>query len=182
MRALVGGALAAALVLTVSVPASASNPSVATDPVGDAVYKAPGYMDIAGAQLAHLGGTYEFQMSVAQPIPATPPLPSPGTKQISWHWGLDTDPTTFPQGAPFAPGNSGGAELIITIAWDGSAFSAFLQDRRPLLTGGQVVLTPLDYTISGTLLQVDLEANALGDPPSFSWGAITFYFVWPVRQ
>jgi hypothetical protein len=179
MRALAGGALAAALVLTVSVPASAANPSVVTDPVGDALYKAPGYMDIVSAQLADLGGTFEFKMSVAKPIPATPPLPAPGTKQISWHWVLDTDPTTFPAGAPLAPGTSGPAELIITIAWDGSAFRAFLQDRRPLLTGGQAVLTPLDYTISGTLLQVDVAASALGDPSSFSWGGVTFYWSGP---
>jgi hypothetical protein len=179
MRALAGGALAASLVLAVSVPASAANPSVVTDPVGDAVYKAPGYMDIVGAQLADLGGTFEFKMSVAKPVPATPPLPSPATKQISWSWPLDTDPTTNPAGAPKAPGYSAGAELIITIAWDGSAFSAFLQDRRPLLTGGQAVLTPLDYTISGTLLQVDVEANALGDPSSFGWGGVAFYWSGP---
>jgi hypothetical protein len=179
MRALAGGALAAALVLAVSAPASAANPSVVTDPVGDALYKAPGYMDIVSAQLADLGGTFEFKMSVAEPIPATPPLPTPGTKQISWHWYLSTDPTTFPAGSPFAPGYHGGAEFIITVAWDGSAFRAFLHDRRPLLTGGQAVFTPLDYTISGTLLQVDVEANALGDPSSFSWGSATFYWSGP---
>src|SRR6266487_1226582 len=83
MRALAGGALAASLVLAASVPASAANPSVLTDPVGDAAYKAPGYMDMVSVQLADLGGTFEFQMSVAKPIPASPPLPTPATKQIS---------------------------------------------------------------------------------------------------
>jgi hypothetical protein len=175
MRALAGGGLAASLVLAVSAPAAAANPSVVTDPVGDALYKAPGYMDIVSAQLADVGGTFEFQMSVAKPIPATPPLPPPATKEISWRWGLDTDPTTFPAGDPLAPGATGPAEFVIAIAWDGSAFRAFLLDRRPLLTGGQAVLTPLDYTISGTLLQVDVEASALGDPSSFGWGGVTVY-------
>jgi hypothetical protein len=47
--------------------------------------------------------------------------------------------------------------------------------RRPLLTGGQAVLTPLDYTISGTLLRVEVQANALGDASRFSWGGVTLY-------
>ena len=38
MRALAGGALATSLVLAVSGPASATNPSVRTDPVGDVLY------------------------------------------------------------------------------------------------------------------------------------------------
>jgi hypothetical protein len=104
-----------------------------------------------------------------------PHLPPPATKEISWNWALDTDPTTFPAGYPLAPGATGPAEFVITIVWDGSAFGAFLVDRRPLLTGGQAVLTPLDYTISGTLLQVDVKADALGDPSSFGWGSATIY-------
>lgn len=175
MRGLAGGVLAASLVLAVSVPASAANPSVRTDQVGDTLHKAPGYMDMVSVQLAERGGVFEFQMSVAEPIPATPPLPPPATKEISWRWGLDTDPTRFPAGDPLAPGATGASEFVITIAWDGSAFRAFLLDRRPLLTGGQAVLTPLDYTISGTLLQVDVKASALGDPSSFGWGGVTVY-------
>jgi hypothetical protein len=175
MQALAGGALAVSLVLALSGPASAANPSVRTDPVGDALLNAPGYMDMVSTQLADQGETFEFQMTVAQPIPATPPLPPPATKEISWNWALDTDPTTFPPGYPLAPGNRGDAEFVITIAWDGSAFRAFLVDRRPSLTGGQAVITPLDYTISGTLLQVDVKAAALADPSSFSWGSATFY-------
>jgi hypothetical protein len=175
MRVLAGGALAASLVLTVSVPASAANPSVLTDPVGDALYKAPGYMDMVREQLADRAGTFEFQMSVAEPIPAAPSLPPPATKQISWAWGIDTDPTTFPAGDPLAPGVHGPSEFVIVIAWDGSAFRAYLLDRRPLLTGGQAVRTPLAYTISGALLQVDVKSNALGDPSSFGWGGVTIY-------
>jgi hypothetical protein len=179
VRALLGGAIAATLALTVSPPAWAAYPIVVIDPAGDTAHKAPGYMDIVGAQLEDLGRTFRFQMSVAQPIPAAPPLPDPATKLISWSWPLDTDPNTFPQGAPFAPGNGGAAEFIITIAWDGRAFSAFLQDRRPLLTGGQAILTPLRYTISGTQLQVDLSASAIGAPSAFGWGGVAFYWSGP---
>jgi len=176
MRALAGGALAASLVLTVSVPASAASPSVRTDPAGDTLIKdAPGYMDMVSIQLAERGGMFEFQMSVAAPVPAAPPLPPPATKGISWNWGLDTNPTTFPAGYPLPPGLPGTVEFVITITWDGSAFRAFLVDRRPLLTGGQAVITPLDYTISGTLLQVDVNADAVGNPSSFGWGATTTY-------
>lgn len=179
MRALAFGAVCASAVLTINGPALAANRSIVTDPVGDASYGAPAYMDIVGAQLATSGGTLHFQMTVAGAIPASPVLPPPSTKQISWSWPLDTDPTTFPAGAPLAPGYSGGAELIVTVAWDGSTFSAFLQDRRPLLTGGQAILTPVGYTISGTLLRVDVEASALGNPSSFGWGGVAFYWSGP---
>lgn len=178
-RAVVSGALAASVALALSVPAAAANPSVVTDPVGDALYRAPGYMDIVSAQVEHAGAGYVFQMSVAESIPAAPLLPPPGTYAISWHWPLDTDPTTFPAGSPLAPGYAGRAELIISILWDGEAFSAFLHDRRPLLTGGQATFTPLDYTISGTLLQVEVEASALGNPVPFSWGGVAFYWSAP---
>lgn len=178
-RAEVSGALAASIALAVSEPAAAINPSVVTDPVGDALYKAPGYMDIVSAQVEHAGAAYVFQMSVAESIPAAPLLPPPGTKAISWSWPLDTDPTTFPAGSPLAPGYAAGAELIITILWDGKAFSTFLHDRRPLLTGGQATFSPLDHTISGTLLQVDVEASALGNPARFSWGGVAFYWSAP---
>jgi hypothetical protein len=181
MRALVGGAIGTSLVFALSVPAFAANTIIVTDPVGDAAYNAPGYMDIVSAQLADTGGTLHFQMTVAEAIPAAPALPPPATKQISWSWPLDTDPTTFPAGAPRAPGTGNGAnaELIVTIAWDGSAFSAFLQDRRPLLTGGQATLTPLGFTISGALLRVDVQRSALGNPLSFSWGGVAFYWSAP---
>lgn len=179
MRALACGAVCASIVLTISVPALAATPSIVTDPVGDASFGAPAYMDIVGAQLATSNGTLQFEMTVAAAIPAAPVLPPPSTKQISWSWPLDTDPTTFPAGAPLAPGYSGGAELIVTVAYDGSTFSAFLQDRRPLLTGGQAILTPLRSTISGTLLRVEAQASALGNPSSFGWGGVAFYWSGP---
>jgi hypothetical protein len=179
LRALVGGAIGIWLVFAVSVPAFAANPTIVTDPVGDALHKAPGYMDIVGAQLTDSSGTFQFEMTVAEPIPASPALPPPATKQISWHWLIDTDPTTAPAGSPLAPGHTGRPELIVTIAWNGSAFSAFLHDRRPLLTGGQPIFTPLAFTISQTVLRVDVQANALGNPSSFSWGGVTIYWSGP---
>jgi hypothetical protein len=176
------GAICASVALTSVGPAFAANPSIVTDPVGDASYKAPAYMDVVGAQLAASGGTLEFQMSVAGAIPASPELPPPATKLITWGWPLDTDPTTFPAGAPLAPGLSGPAEFVVAVAWDGSTFSAFLQDRRPLLTGGQATLTALSPTISGTQLRVDVQASDLGNPSSFAWGAGTFYWPGPFKS
>jgi hypothetical protein len=179
MRALVGGGISTWLVFALSVPAFAANTIIVADPVGDASHKAPGYMDIVGAQLTDSGGMLHFQMTVAEPIPASPVLPPPATKQISWHWLIDTDPTTSPAGSPLPPGENGAPELIVTVAWDGSAFSAFLHDRRPLLTGGQPIFTRLDYTISQRLLRVDVQARALGNPSSFSWGGVTIYWSGP---
>jgi len=138
-------------------------------------------MDIVAAEATKSGQEFRFRMSVAAPIPATPPPTPPGTNQIRWVWVLDTDPTTFPAGDPFpeAPGRAAPAEFIIHVAWDGSSFSAFLTDRRPLLSGGEAVITPLAFTVSGTVVTVDVRASLLDEPSSFSWGAVTFYWSSP---
>jgi hypothetical protein len=177
----VAGVLVILVILTASLPASAETSTRVTDPAGDASYRAPGFMDIVGAEATKSGQEFRFQMSVAAPIPATPPPTPPGTNQIQWDWPLDTDPTTFPAGTPFPPGSgrAAPAEFIIHVAWDGSSFSAHLTDRRPLLTGGEAVITPLAFTISGRDVLVGVGASPLGEPSSFSWGAVTFYWSSP---
>lgn len=152
-----------------------------TDPAGDARYGAPGFMDIVGAAATKSDQEFRFQMSVAAPIPTVPPPTPPGTNQIQWDWPLDTDPTTFPAGTPFPSGSgqAGPAEFIVHVVWDGRSFSAHLTDRRPLLSGGEAVITPLAFTISGTDVLVGVGASLLGEPSSFSWGAVTFYWSSP---
>jgi hypothetical protein len=169
------------VILSASLPASAQTSVSAADPAGDASYNAPGFMDIIGAEATKSGQTYGFQMSLAAPIPAAPPSTPPGTNQIQWDWPLETDPTTFPVGAPFPPGSGRArpAEFIIHVSWDGSSFSSHLTDRRPLLSGGEAVLTPLPFTISGSEVRVDVEATLLDQPSSFGWGAVTFYWSSP---
>jgi hypothetical protein len=165
--------------LMVAAPASAESLTVTlTDPAGDASYKAPGFMDIVGAAATKSEQTFRFQMRVAAPIPAAPPPTPPGTNQIQWDWPLNTDPTTFPAGNPFpaGPGLAAPAEFIIHVVWDGSSFSASLTDRRPLLSGGEAVITPLAFTISGTDVTVAVGASLLDQPSSFAWGAVTFYW------
>jgi hypothetical protein len=46
--------------------------------------------------------------------------------------------------------------------------------------GGQDSLTvDINYTISQTVLQVQLQASAIGSPSTFSWGAVAFYWSGP---
>jgi len=177
----VAGVLVILVILTTSLPASAATTTRVTDPAGDARFGAPGFMDIVGAAATKSGQTFRFQMNVAAPIPAAPPPTPPGSNQIQWDWPLNTDPTTFPAGNPFpgAPGQAAPAEFIVHVVWDGSSFSAFLTDRRPLLSGGEAVITPLAFTISGTAVTVDVGASLLGQPSSFTWGAVTFYWASP---
>jgi len=129
-------ALIATLLLVQPASAQEEDPRRVTDPAGDAMYGAPGFMDIVGAEVTESGQGFRFQMSVAAPIPAAPPPTPPGTNQIQWDWVLDTDPTTFPAGAPFPAGSGQArpAEFIIHVTWNGSSFSAYLTDRRPLLS------------------------------------------------
>jgi hypothetical protein len=138
-------------------------------------------MDIVDTEVAKSRQGFGFQMSLNAPIPPAPPSTPPGRNQIQWDWALDSDPTTFPSGAPFpgGPGQARPAEFIIHVAWDGCSFSAFLTDRRPLLSGGEAVISPLAFTISGSDVGVDVGSSVLGRPSSFFWGAVTFYWSSP---
>lgn len=169
------------VIVITSLPASAQASVSVADPAGDARYHAPGFVDIIGAEATKSGQEYRFQMSLDAPIPAAPPPTPPATNQIHWSWPLNTDPTAFPAGDPFpaAPDQARPAEFIVHFAWDGSSFSAYLTDRRPLLSGGEAVITPLPFTISGSEVRVDVEATLLDQPSSFFWGAVTFYWSSP---
>jgi hypothetical protein len=176
---LVVGALAVMVVLIAGLTASAgTQTSVVTDPAGDAKYHAPGYLDIVRVEVTKTGQTFGFLMSVAAPFPAAPPLPK-GTRLVSWGWGLNTDPTTFPAGTPFPPGKARPAEFLVYVGWDGSAFSGVLIDRRPLLTGGEAVVVAPPFTISGTEVRIDVGASVLGNPSSFSWSTANLYWSSP---
>jgi hypothetical protein len=166
----VPGALIAMVLVS---PVSASTGAV-SDPAGDALYKAPGFMDVVAAALSVDGETYAFQMTVAGTIPDDPGLPSPANASIRWAFPIDADPATFPEGPPLPPKQPGPAEFIVFVEWDGSAFTANLMDRRPLLGGSDATITPLASTVSGSDVRVSVPFGLIGTS-TFRWGAATVY-------
>jgi hypothetical protein len=163
--------------LTVAAPASAESLTVTlTDPAGDARYKAPGYLDLVQAEATKQGQNFEFRTVVAEPIPLSLPNLPPGNRLVLWLWGLDTDPTTAPQGTPVSPGVPIAAEFVLRVVWNGTAFSGELIDRRPLLTGGEAVVTPLPFTIASNQVSMAVPASAVGNPTSFLWDIVSIYW------
>jgi len=149
-----------------------------TDPVGDAAFRAPAYADVVAGNVDLNGGVFEFTMTVAEAIPETPILPPPGVAELRWAVALDLDSTAFPAGWPLAPGDprsnqSAPAEGFIAVAWNGSAFSATWYDRRPLLSGGDVVATSVPFEIDGNAVHMWLDGALIGDPTSFRVGFVT---------
>jgi hypothetical protein len=144
-----------------------------TDPVGDAVASdgkgltGEGYQDIVGGEVSQDGGVFSFAMDVAGSVPASPVLPGGITVQ-EWSWNINTGPES-PSGFPFAPGNAVPPEFIVAVQWDGASFTGSLIDRRPLLGGGEVVITPVPFDIDGARVTAAVNANRLGNPSSFSW-------------
>lgn len=158
-------------------PASAESLTVTlTDPVGDALHKAPGYLDIIQAEAKKQGQNFEFRTVVAAPIPLTVPNLPPANRLVLWVWGLDTDPTTAPQGTPVSPGVPIDAEFALRVVWDGNAFSGEFIDRTPLPTGGEAVITPLPVTITSNQVSMAVRASAVGNPTSFLWDIVTIYW------
>jgi hypothetical protein len=168
--------LAIVAAVMVAGPASAESLTVVrTDPVGDARLHAPAYLDEVRAEATRTGQNFEFRTVVAESIPLTVPHLPPGNAEVWWLWGLDTDPTTFPPGYPVAPGQPLGTDFQLRVSWDGSEFAGTLVDRRPLLTGGEAVLTPYPFTIAGNEVSMAVQASAIGNPTSFLWAAVTVY-------
>jgi len=176
-------ALAVVLALAGAAAAwAASQTLTLSDPTGDTgdvsgSAVTPAYMDMVGASISKKGPVFEFSMTLAAPIPNQPALPSQ-VKEIRWIWMPDTDPTTFPAGYPLPPGTGHEVppEFMVIVAWDGSRFRGYLVDRRPLLTGGESIFTPISFTRSGTQLTASVDAASLGDPSRFGVRMLTVFW------
>jgi hypothetical protein len=166
-------ALGTVMVLVVAAPAAGGSAATFTDPVGDTVEIAgpgstPAYLDIVGVTVTKQAGTFEFSMDLAVVVPDEPVQP-PQVKETWWFWGLDTDPTTFPFGFPRGPGLAFAPEFALATVWDGIEYSAFVVDRRPTLTGGAPVLTPIAFKIDGANISAFLDAATIDDSATFGF-------------
>ncbi len=175
------GAVAVSAVAPATADAAPSVVSTVTDPVGDTYIPAPAFQDVVVGQMTMTaGGDFHLLMEMAGPVPANPPMPPPARTEIWWGWGFDLDPTTSPQGYPNPAGIGVGlpAEFVVLITWDGTEFSGTAFDRRPLLTGGEVIIAPVTFSINGKILEADLPYELIGDvPASFGWDP--FIWDWP---
>lgn len=160
--------------------------STVDDPVGDTYISAPAFQDVVFGQMTKTaGGDFHLLMEMAGPVPANPPMPPPARTVIWWGWGFDLDPTTSPQGYPNPAGIGVGlpAEFVVLVTWDGTEFAGTAFDRRPLLAGGEVIISPVTFSINGNLLEADLPFALIGDvPPSFGWDPFTWDWPGPVGK
>jgi len=175
-------ALAAVLAGAVAQPVSDVTSTV-FDPVGDARFNVPAFQDVVFGQMTKTAsGDFELLMEMAGPVPASPPLPPPGVNEIWWMWAFDLDPNTSPVGYPFGgPAFGRRPEFVVYVSWDGTDFAGTAIDRRPLLTGGEAIVTPVAFSINGAIVEANLPFELIGDvPPSFRWGPSTFGWSGPV--
>ena|SRR3990170_5186039 len=181
MRSMVLVASIAVLTALAAVPPASAGgqASVVLDPVGDLATPAgegqtgQSYQDITRTEITKRGGTFHFDMDVAAPIPERPPLDAESGRQIIyWVWGMSMTPDS-PAGYPRPPGMSGPAEAEVILVWDGERFSMIFIDRRPLLTGGDAMVFPLPFTIRGSHIATEADADLLGNPSAFIWLSLT---------
>jgi hypothetical protein len=166
--------------LGIALPMS-SQTSTVLDPVGDTFFRnAPAFQDVVRGQMTKTAsGDFELFMELAGPIPVDPALPPQGSSEIWWGWNFDLDPAAFPHGYPW--GIDRNSEFLFLVRWDGAEFAGTAIDRRPLLTGGQAVVTPVAFSISGTRVEAVLPFSLIGEvPPSFGWAPFTIAWAGPV--
>jgi hypothetical protein len=173
--------LAAILTYAVDQPVSAQISTV-VDPVGDTSIPAPAFQDIVSAQMTMTAsGGFELLMELEGSVPGSPILPPPGLNQIWWSWMFDLDPTTSPRGYPASPGVTLIPEFIVYVSWDGTQFAGTAVDRRPLLTGGTAIITPVPFFITGTKVEAVLDFTVIGEvPPIFDWRPTTLDWASPL--
>jgi hypothetical protein len=150
--------------------------SAVLDPIGDATKKAEDYEDIVKSEVTKQGADFNFVMELAGVMPVDPPVPS-GADVLVWVFGLDTDPAAFPDGYPHG---GGPFEFFVELRRYRDGFTDPLDptrspgvrvDRRPLLTGGQATVIPIQFSIEGAKITWVVDATALGDPLTFLWSS-----------
>jgi hypothetical protein len=155
--------------------------STVFDPVGDTIFgfNAP-LQDFVRAQMTKTAsGDYEMLMEMAERVPARPVL-RPGVQEMWWFWTFDLDPTTRPAGYPWQNTVGRPPEFIVCVSWNGTEFAGNAIDRRPLLTGGEAIVTPVPFSFNGTIVEAVLASDVIGDVPTFRWGPFTFDWSGPV--
>jgi len=164
-----------------SADATAQTMSVVLDALGDADKTAQPYLDIVRSEITKQGTNFVFVLTLAASIPDTPTLPLWADVMV-WQPVLDTDPTTSPAGYPFTKNTVNAFEFYIqhrvyrsgfTDPLDPNSSADVLVDRRPLLTGGQAIVTPIKVSIDGAQITFVVGAALLGDPSTFTWLAVT---------
>jgi hypothetical protein len=136
--------------------AAASLTSLVTDPAGDAAWngnsgpgsskKVPDYLDLIRSEITQKGNDFIMTIDAAAPIGL--PDVSTGNGLIGRAIGLDTDPTTAPAGYPLSNGTVVPFEFYVNVTYDGTRFQGMVIDRRPLLTGGEAIVTPHPFSIT----------------------------------
>jgi hypothetical protein len=157
----------------ISISTASGQTSVVIDSVGDTDHHAPAFQDIVRGEIQKKGNSYILRMQTAGAIPGNPNLPRPGNSEIWWAWAFDLDPATAPKGYPFANGEPILTEFFVYVSWDGVAFKGYAIDRRPLLTGGNAITTPVPFSIDGAIVEAVLPSALIGNPPAFRWGVRT---------
>jgi len=151
--------------------------SVVFDPIGDADKSAQPYQDVVEASITKKGGTFVVVIELAAQVPNNPPLPS-WADMLDWVFAIDTRPES-PAGYDFTKNVASPWEYLIehrvyssgfTDPLDPTSSPGILVDRRPLLTGGQAIIIPIQFTIDGAKMTWVVDAALLGDPSTFQWG------------
>jgi len=160
-----------------SADVAAGKTSVVLDGTGDWVdITGQDYQDEVRAEITKKGNTFVFVMTLAGAVGDDPTFPS-WADALLWDFALDTRPTEFPVGYPFTKNTAAPWDFVyasgFTDPLNPSSSPGILIDRRPLLTGGQAIVTPSHFTIDGAKMTWVVDAGLLGDPSTIQWAAGT---------
>src|SRR5881628_1139646 len=165
-----------------SAAVAAGKTSVLLDATGDWMeITGQDYQDVVRAEITKKGSTFGFVMTLAGAVGDNPTFPS-WADALLWDFALDTRPTESPVGYPFTKNTAARWEFVVGHFVYASGFTdplnpnsspGILIDRRPLFTGRQAIVTPIQFTIDGAKMTWVVDAALLGDLSTFQWAAGT---------
>ncbi len=154
----------------VSGAASATISTSVTDETGDASKKTEPWQDVVSCGVSKDGDSFTFTQEMAENIPASPYVT--GNHSLFWFWGIDTDTGLVPSGYPFATGNGSGThpeDFFLELEADSSGWTAYVIERRPLVSGEEATTTGVDFSVNGKVATLVVSKDVIGDPSTFTF-------------
>jgi hypothetical protein len=164
-------------------PAALAQSATVTDPEGDAVLSkgrdAPAGLDILSSSFV-ISDALTLTVEVAGPLAA---LTAPEAGAYFWSFPLDTDPSTSVAGYPWPPHQATPPEFVAIATLDETGFRAELWDRRPSLSGGEVLRYPIPVSVSDSSIMVTVPAELAAEAqaePGARWRSFSGW--WPTAD
>lgn len=125
------------------------------------------YLDMVSTWLSLKKETYTFGIEAAAALPEEGAALPGGIKLVEWALWIDPSPYNYITN-PVAP------LFLIALRYDGSSYSAFIQDYATML------MVPAQFSVAGATLEIQFTAESIGYLDLEWWSPLTREWTGPI--